>query len=194
MTEPTYNGTHENLATEAVIRRIIQALRVPLGADEYTWPMLKAANPDGGAALLVPLDEERVREGFMDPTVNRDEADRDLPCILVRGTGGTDQTEQSEEGPGYDLGYTIVVAVYMEESADYRQAIDIMAVLRRAFLQQRFLDAGAFRVKPPFSWRGSDNPVETWPHYIAAAEITLVAPSITEAYDEHGTTFNDSQW
>lgn len=193
MSDPTYRGTHENLAVEAVIRRIVAALRVPLD-DGETWPMLKCANPDGGDALYVPLDEERVREGFMDPTVNRDADDRDIPCILVRLTEGDDPSEQSQDGPGYLLKVAIVAAVFMEEASDYRQAVDIMALLRRSFLERRFLDGGAFRVRPPFTWRASDNPVTTWPHYVAAAELSIEAPSITEVYDEHGQTFNDSQW
>ncbi|GEM_PF-5608106 len=192
---PHYAGAHENLAVEAVLRRIETAVRVLLEGGSTAWPMLKAANPEGGPALLVPLDTERIRKGFLDPSVNREEDQQDIPCILVRLTDGNDRTEEdTESGPSYDLKLDIVIAVYMEEAEDYQQATDLVAILRRSFLQQRFLDGGHFRIKPPFAWRSSENPAESWPHYFIAAEITLEAPSITEEYDEHGQTYNDNKW
>lgn len=184
---PRYAGSQENLAVEAVLRRITEALKVPDGEGGHTWLTLLS---EGGPVLL---DESRIKEGFISPQDNRDDGEFDAPFVLAHLGSGSDNPKQSEEGPeGYSLSVEIAVAVYMQEAADYRQATDIISILRRSFLQQRFLDGGAIRMETPFSWRGPGNPAESWPYYVVTADLKLTSPSTMEVYNEHGQSYQDN--
>ncbi|WMI72126.1 hypothetical protein RBH88_03230 [Aminobacterium sp. MB27-C1] len=107
-----------------------------------------------------------------------------LPYVIVRGSEGKDT-----EGRATAV-VKILVGTYTEDSAGFRDVLNIIERIRIAFGKQRVLN-GRYRIEYPFSWRMIDEqPYPEWKGEITTTwEVPL--PRETLSIKEEATIYGE---
>ncbi|MHB0998211.1 MAG: hypothetical protein ACYC27_03115 [Armatimonadota bacterium] len=162
----SYPGASSEYLLQAVIERIGDEL------EEVVLPNKKGE--------LVTVN---VIRSYFDPKAYED---YELPAVLVRYTGTTQQKGDSDEERVASV--EIVLGVYLAEYGDDQYAVSLMERIEQNLLARRILDR-KYKLVLPLSWTVADVSEQPWPYWFASMSASFYMPAVSDVANEDGEPF-----